>query len=125
MRNSDEVLKYIEKYRDSFISTTAQLIHYSTWTKELAREMLEMFRDEHYKEKVTIEELKQFSQKELIDLRFGHWKEDLILIPLYLIDILDPEMEVESIRGEFKKLKECDDDVRFGCIAYGFRLNSN
>ena len=48
---------------------------------------------------------------------------DMRLIPLYLLPLLPIGTEVISIGGEIIKYdgKNIDDDIRFGCLAYGIK----
>jgi hypothetical protein len=68
------------------------------------------------------EELKNMSRDVLYSYGFGNWNDELILIPLWLVNFLDQSELVTSINGDVTTLGECDKDVRGGCIAYGFYL---
>lgn len=51
------------------------------------------------------------------------WANNLFLIPIYMIPLLHPKMEVENIFRDKYLLEDIDDyDVRCGCIAYGVRI---
>lgn len=67
--------------------------------------------------------------KEAKELRFGKWDDesDLYLFPLYLVPIIPENLEVISISGEkFKYKKEkTDNDIRFGCVAYGIEIKES
>lgn len=66
---------------------------------------------------LTVEEAKE--------LRFGKWDEDsdLWLFPLWLVPLIPEELEVTTIFGETIKYdKNMDNDIRFGCVAYGIKI---
>lgn len=69
--------------------------------------------------KLTIEEAKE--------LRFKKWSDeqpDLWLFPLYLVPIIPEGLEVISISGRNYKYEKdkTDNDIRFGCVAYGIKI---
>lgn len=68
---------------------------------------------------VTGDELKSLSRETLYSYGFGNWDGKLLLIPLWLVNFLDPHMEVTSIMDDKSTLAKCDKDVRGGCIAFG------
>lgn len=69
---------------------------------------------------ITKEELVALDKCILYEFGFGNWDGNLVLIPLWVVGFMDENEEVTSISGDKKKLSECDKDVRFGCIAWGF-----
>ena len=51
---------------------------------------------------------------------------DLWLFPLYLVPIIPEGLEIMYIDGEkgiFKK-DDMDNDIRFGCVAYGIEIKA-
>lgn len=68
----------------------------------------------------------KITQKEAIELRFCKWEEEsnLYLFPLYLVPLIPEGLEVISIGGtKYKYEKEkADNDIRFGCVAYGIEI---
>lgn len=67
------------------------------------------------------------TEKEAIELRFGKWSEEdpsLYLIPIWLLPILPVGTKLTSINGDeiVYDGKNVDNDVRFGCLAYGVRV---
>jgi hypothetical protein len=60
------------------------------------------------------------SREQLMSLDFGKWDEesDLMLLPLWVKPFVK-DIEVTSINGDKLLLSETDNDVRFGCIAFG------
>ena len=72
--------------------------------------------------KLTVEEAKE--------LRFKRWSDEqpnLWLFPLYLVPIIPEGLEVTSISGnKYKYEKEkADNDIRFGCVAYGIEIKES
>ncbi len=72
--------------------------------------------------KLTVEEAKE--------LRFRKWDEelpDLWLFPLWLVPIIPEGLEVMDISGDKYKYKKetADNDIRFGCVAYGIEIKEN
>lgn len=67
------------------------------------------------------------SKEEAIELRFCKWSEEdpsLYLIPIWLFPILPVGTKLTSINGDeiVYDGKNVDNDVRFGCLAYGVRV---
>lgn len=67
------------------------------------------------------------SKQEAIELRFVKWSEEdpsLYLIPIWLLPILPVGMKLTCINGEdiVYDGNNVDNDVRFGCLAYGVRV---
>jgi hypothetical protein len=67
------------------------------------------------------------SKKEAIELRFCKWSEEdpsLYLIPIWLLPILPVGTKLACINGDeiVYDGKNVDNDVRFGCLAYGVRV---
>ena len=61
----------------------------------------------------------ELTQDELKMLRFADFNEDnKNLIPLWLFRILPDHTKVKCFNGERTTVKDADDDVRFGCVAY-------
>lgn len=65
-----------------------------------------------------------FSKEELFNLGFGNWDGNLIVIPLHFYNSIKDGTTLYSISGSahVKGKDEIDNDVRFGCMAYGFRI---
>ena len=100
---------------------------YSNWTNDIKAQELELgfntFYDELKKHidftKLTIEEAKELRFK-----RWGDDQPDLWLFPLYLVPIIPEGLEVTFISGEKAKYEKdkMDNDIRFGCVAYGIEI---
>lgn len=70
----------------------------------------------------TVDELKSLGRDVLYEYEFGNWDHSLVLLPLWIVNFVEPDSIMTSINGDTKMLKDCDDDSRFGCIAYGFKM---
>jgi hypothetical protein len=68
---------------------------------------------------ITESNLRELDREVLYLYGFGNWDGKLLLIPLWLINFLDPNMEVTSVMNTKSTLKECDKDTRGGCLAFG------
>ena len=90
------------------------------------RELNETF-EEFYKalkEKDYID-FNNLTVDEALELRFGHCEDNLYLFPIWIIPLIPEGLEVESISGKKYKYdsKTADLDIRFGCVAFGIRIN--
>lgn len=70
---------------------------------------------------------KTLTREEAIELRFGRWSDEtpnLYLIPLWLLPIVPVGTELTTISGNkiIYNGSNVDNDIRFGCIAYGIEL---
>jgi len=65
-------------------------------------------------------DIRTLNETEMELLGFGKWDEDtgLRLIPLWAKPFIK-NIEVTAIDGEKIMLDQADNDIRFGCIAYG------
>lgn len=73
--------------------------------------------------RVTIAELDALTDDELFALGFGNWDGALRLIPLWAWNYIANGEELTSISDtvKVKGRDEIDNDVRFGCIAWGWK----
>lgn len=100
---------------------------YESWSNEFRLEEIRKSRDEF------LEYIKENLDWNDIDLEtckllgFKRWSEDmpkLWLIPGYLYTIIPLGLKVRSIGGDERAWTgEEDNDVRFGCLAYGIEVN--
>lgn len=105
---------------------------YESWTDELrVQELKDGFRTFYTSlinnklidlEKLTIEEAKE--------LRFRKWDDehpDLWLFPLWIVPLIPEGMTVYNLNGEARKYEKdkFDNDIRYGCVAYGVMLKEN
>ena len=110
-----------------YANRVAQTVQYTNWSDEFCRKEIKEATD------VLIDNLKDYidfnhlTRKEARELRFCTWSEEtpnLYLIPLYLLPIITIGTELTSISGD--KIvydgTNIDNDIRFGCIAYGIEI---
>lgn len=119
--------KEIKRCLTWYASMVATTVQYESWSDEFCRKEIKKVT-----EKLT-EELKnhidwgKLTVEEALDLGFAKWSEDtpdLYLIPLYLLPILPIGTKLTCISGETLTYdgKNVDNDIRFGCIAYGIEI---
>lgn len=109
------------------VNKVSQTIIYD-WNEEYKiRENKEGF-DAFYKELQKHIDFTKLTVEEVKELGFGKWDDenDLWLFPLYIVPIIPEGLEVMSISGnKFKYEKDkADNDIRFGCVAYGIEIKS-
>lgn len=70
--------------------------------------------------------IKESTVDQLKSNGFKMWDEDIILIPGTMYDDIPEGMELVSINNEKKIFKRgiTDNDIRFGCLAYGFNVKA-
>ena len=75
----------------------------------------------------TVEQLRSLDDETLLSLGFMKWDEHngLRLIPLWACNYIADGETLVSINGNssIKGLDDIDLDIRFGCIAFGFKKN--
>jgi len=70
----------------------------------------------------TVQNFKSIDISVLKEFGFKSWNDRLLLIPLWVTFLLPNDFEVISIMNDTSTIGNCDKDVRFGCIAYGFNV---
>jgi hypothetical protein len=114
----------VQTLRSRFLTHAAESAQYASWSNDFARtnvaEFIAMERklcrfDPHA---LTLDQLKE--------LGFGHWDDDLLLIPLWLHPFLEAGIVLKDIGGGYVTVTydengKCsiDNDHRFGMLAYG------
>lgn len=109
-------------YLANRVSETTQ---YDNWSDNFCRkeikEAIQKFVEE-IKKHIDWENL---TEEECKELRFGKWDEEsgIYLIPLYLFPIIPIGLKVYSIMGNeiVNDGTNLNNDIRFGCIAYGIK----
>jgi hypothetical protein len=109
------------------VNNVAMTEEYKRWSDEFSRKetIKSLKRVQEEFKKVDFTEL---SEDELRDLGFSKWSEEELpgvwLVPLYLYPCIPDGTELTSIFGEkaVKGTDEIDNDVRFGCLAYGITV---
>lgn len=121
-----------------------ELVNHFTWLVNRLSELNTYNWDANYKESVLkdafntfYKSLKKESNNHLIDLsrmtvetakemRFSKWdnNSDLYLFPLWFVPLIPIGTELTTISGDkiIYDGTNIDNDIRFGCIAYGIEL---
>lgn len=70
------------------------------------------------------DDYRRLAINDLVALGFGKWDETLALIPGEWHATLPKGLVLESITGETVEVGKdyIDDDIRYGCLAYGIKL---
>ena len=122
--------KELENCFSYLVNKLSESFVYDNWDDKTKIDELRLgfrtFYDEFKKHidftKLTVEEAKE--------LRFKRWSsepedpQNLWLFPLYLVPIIPEGLEITFISGEkgIYKPGEMDNDIRFGCVAYGIEI---
>lgn len=127
-RTPEELIKKIKWYKQWLFNELNCYIEYDTWvpSKEaLVKSRNYVLESVFENQLVTKEEIDQFSKEQLLDIGFGVWNtendESLLLIPLVLVPVFKEDILVIGINDEEEPLKVVDKDIRYGCIAAGFK----
>lgn len=101
-------------------------LSYEGWSDEFSyKKIKEKYTNIKEELKDIVGDITALSLEELKELGFSKWSEEseLQLIPLWAFDLIPDGTELESISGNkaVKGKGEIDLDVRFGCIAWGFK----
>ena len=110
-----------------YANKVAETVQYTSWSDDFCRKETKESTDTFLNELKKHIDWDNLTVEEARELRFCLWDEDmpnLYLIPLYLLPILPIGMEVTSIDGEkiINDGSNLDNDIRFGCIAYGINI---
>jgi len=106
---------------------------YPSWPDDFARkELREVWGDalgptrKQRMRRVTIAELQSLDKDQRWALGIGNWDESLRVIPLWMWNYIADGETLTCIDGTtaIKGAAEIDLDVRFGCIAHGFKETS-
>ena len=127
-RTPEELIKKIKWYKQWLFNELNCYIEYDTWepSKEaLVKSRNYVLESVFENQLVTKEEIDQFSKEQLLDIGFGVWntenEESLLLMPLILVPVFKEDILVIGIDDEEEPLKVVDKDIRYGCIAAGFK----
>ena len=111
------------RIRKAIVNRAAEVIAYDNWAADFAarqiREVPDVLRQEP---ELTGIQPCELTSEQCDELGFGTWSEDnpMRLIPLWLFPFLADEITTTCISGSVVHRREdMDNDVRFGCIAYG------
>lgn len=108
------------------VNTVAMGKEYQGWSTEFShRQAVEAL--ENVQEELKKLDFTELSAEELYELGFSKWSEEMpnvYLIPLYLYPCIPDGTELTCIDGGkyTKGVHAIDNDVRFGCLAYGITV---
>lgn len=127
-RTPEELIKKIKWYKQWLFNELNCYIEYDTWvpSKEaLVKARNYVLESVFENQLITQEEIDQFSKEQLVDTGFGIWEtidnETFLLMPLVLVPVFKEDILVIGIDDEEEPLKVIDKDIRYGCIAAGFK----
>ena len=128
LRTPEELIRLVNWYKQWLLNELNCYIAYDTWepSKEaLVKSRNYVLESVFENQLVTKEEIDQFSKEQLLDIGFGVWNtendESLLLMPLVLVPVFKEDILVIGIDDEEEPLKVVDKDIRYGCIAAGFK----
>lgn len=109
------------------VNNVSETIIYDNWDNEFKISENKKCFEGFYKELKKHIDFTKLTVKEAKELRFQRWSEEqpnLWLFPLYLVPIIPEGLEVTGISGgKYKYEKDkMDNDIRFGCVAYGIEI---
>lgn len=110
-----------------YANMVAQTIQYTSWSDNFCRKEIKEAHDKFIEELKKHIDLKALTREDAIELRFGRWSDEtpnLYLIPLWLVPIIPVGTELTCISGAkiIYNGSNIDNDIRFGCIAYGIEI---
>ena len=127
-RTPEELIRLIGWYKQWLLNELNCYIAYDSWvpSKEALIKSRNYVIEEVFKnELISKEEIDQFSKEQLLDIGFGVWNtengESHLSMPLVLVPIFKEDILLTDIFGEEVPLKDMDKDIRYGCIAAGFK----
>lgn len=109
-------------YLANRVSETTQ---YESWSDEFSRKEIKEANQKFVDEIKKHIDWENLTEEDCKELRFGKLDEEsgIYLIPLYLFPTIPIGMKVYSINGQeiVNDGTNLDNDIRFGCIAYGIK----
>lgn len=110
-----------------YANMVAQTVQYTSWSDEFCRKEIKEAHDKFIEELKKHIDLKTLTREDAIGLRFRRWSDEtpnLYLIPLWLLPIIPVGTELTCISGAkiIYDGSNIDNDIRFGCIAYGIEI---
>lgn len=127
-RTPEELINLIKHYKQWLFNELNCYIEYDTWvpSKEaLVKSRNYVLESVFENQLISKEEIDQLSKEQLLDIGFGVWNtendESLLLMPLVLVPVFKEDVLVIGIDDEEEPLKVIDKDIRYGCIAAGFK----
>lgn len=118
MNKTVETIKLIMR---KICISSAMVYHYTDWSNEEKIKEIDSSFNLDYEGKKFQFDPNTLTKEELIEVGFREWDDNLMLIPLYLVTYIYPNLMCESInRKKVILVKDVDLDIRLGCLAYGF-----
>lgn len=109
-------------YLANRVSETTQ---YENWSDKFCRKEIKEASQKFVEEIKNHIDWNNLTEEDCKELRFDKWDEEsgIYLIPLYLFPIIPIGLKVYCISGEeiVNDGTNLDNDIRFGCIAYGIK----
>lgn len=109
-----------------YANRVAETVQYTNWSDGFYKSEIRTATMNFLSELRKHIDFSKLTREEAIMLRFGKWddKSDIYLIPLYLLPIVPVGTELTCINGQTITYDgtNVDDDIRFGCIAWGIRI---
>ena len=109
-------------YLANRVSETTQ---YENWSDKFCRKEIKEASQKFVEEIKNHIDWNNLTEEDCKELRFGKWDEEsgIYLIPFYLFPIIPIGLKVYSISGDeiVNDGTNLDNDIRFGCIAYGIK----
>lgn len=109
-----------------YANRVAETVQYTSWSDEFCRKEVRQATMDFVSELRKYIDFSKLTREEAVALRFGQWEEgsDLYLIPLYLLPIVPVGIELTCISGKTVVYDgtNIDNDIRFGCIAWGIHI---
>ena len=128
LRTPEELIEKIKWYKQWLFNELNCYIEYDSWvpSKEaLVKSRNHILETVFENQLISKEEIDQFSKEQLLDIDFGVWhtenNESHLLMPLVLVPVFKEDILVIGIDDEEEPLKTVDKDIRYGCIAAGFK----
>lgn len=122
--NNKEYIQIYKNYKSMIVNTSSEIVAYKeSWSDEFCRKEINKCYEALMSEFKKVDFTK-FTESELKELDFKYWDDDLILMPMWVIDCLKPGIDVYSINNmviNIKKNDKLSKDTRFGSTAYGFK----
>ena len=109
-----------------YVNRVAETVEYDAWSDGFCRDENRRTHEQFTDELRKYIDLSKLTREEAIELRFMKWDDesDLYLIPLYLLSFIPIGTELTCISGAKVIYGETniDNDIRFGCLAWGIKI---
>lgn len=114
----------VHNLKSAMANLAAEAFQYYSWSDKFCKDNI-VNTTQSYIDKYTTD--LDFTQADLEDIGFSMWDEEsnLMLVPLWLLPFISTGVELTDITGKTSIVgtDTIDNDVRFGCLAYGVYAN--